>query len=171
MRPRPAILLTLAYGAGLATGLLRFGTPLGAAAILAGAPVLGGTLPTVFATGAMLGRLSGEVAWLAERSACTSRIPEGLLRTRIRLIEPARPDGGSVLVQPVGAGCWGAVQASWPQRRPVMAGLEVVAEGRWIARAGPAERPGGTFAVKSFGATSGHPSPGARSAHRSRQGE
>lgn len=162
MRPRPAILLTLAYGAGLATGLMRFGTPLGAAVVLAGAPLLGGALPTIFATGAMLGRVSGELAWLAERAACTSRIPEGPIGLRILLIEPAGADGGRVVAQPVGAGCRGAVQASWPSRRPVAAGLEVVVEGRWIPRAGPGGRPGGILAVKSFGAPAGHPAPGAR---------
>ena len=34
MRPRPALLFTLAYGAGLATGLLRFGNPIGVLLLL-----------------------------------------------------------------------------------------------------------------------------------------
>ena len=74
MKPRPAILLTLAYGAGLATGLLRFGDPLGAAAVLSrGCHLAGQGLATMFVTGAMLGRVSGELAWLAERSELCRR--------------------------------------------------------------------------------------------------
>lgn len=162
MRPRPAILLTLAYGAGLATGLLRIGEPLGAAAMLAAAPLAGRTLPTVLAIGAMLGRVSGELAWLAERSRCTTRLSEGKLRVRLRLVEPAGADGGRVEVQPLGAACRGAVSASWPQRRPVAAGLEVLAEARWIPRPGVAGRPGGILAVTAIDTPDGTPSPGAR---------
>ena len=162
MRPRPAILLTLAYGAGLATGLLRIGEPLGAAVLLSAAPLAGQGLPTVFVTGAMLGRVSGELAWLAERSRCASRLPEGSGRIRLRLVEPAAADGGRVEVQPLGAPCWGVVSASWPRRHPLAAGLEVTADARWIPRPGVAGRPGGTLAVTSVGTPAGVPSIEAR---------
>ena len=47
MRPRPAILFTAAYWAGLATGLLRFGAPAGVAVI---AMALGFVLAPAFAS-------------------------------------------------------------------------------------------------------------------------
>ncbi len=162
MRPRPAILLTLAYGAGLATGLLRFGTPLGAAVVLAGGPMTGRPVAAVLAIGAMLGRTSAEVAWLVERSSCAARLPGASLRVRIRLLEPAGGNGGRVLVQPLGAGCSGPVSASWPALHPMVAGLEAEAEGPWIPSRGPAGRPGGTLAVRSVSPSGGTPSAGAR---------
>jgi competence protein ComEC len=162
VRARPGILLTFAYGAGLATGLLHFGTPLGTAAILAGAPLLGGQLPTILATAAMLGRGSAELALASDATRCTARLPAGRVRLRLRLVEPADSAGGRLTVQPVATGCVGPVAASWPPRRALAAGLEVTAEGIWIPRAGPAGRPGGTLAVGSIGVPEGHPSPGAR---------
>jgi competence protein ComEC len=162
MRPRPAILLTLAYGAGLATGLLRFGTPLGMAGLLAWTPRAGRTLPGLLAAGAMLGRVSGELAWLAERRSCASRLPEGPVRLGIRLLEPAAPEGGRIAVEPVGAGCRGSLSASWPRGQQLPAGRTVIARGRWIPRPGPGGRPGGTLAVASADSASGIPGAGAR---------
>ena len=162
MKPRPAILFTLAYGAGLATGLLHFGTPLGTAVVLSGAPVFGGSLATVFAAGAMLGRVSGELAWLSERSKCAAALPRGPIRVRLRLIEPADAAGGRVMVQPLGTGCSGLVSASWPARQPLGAGIVARVVARWIPSPGPAGRPGGTLAVRSLDLADGHPRSTAR---------
>ena len=162
MRPRPAILLTLAYGAGLTAGLLHFGTPLGTAMILAVPTMSGGALSAVLTTGLMLGRVSAEVAWLIERSRCTARLPAGALRLHLQLLEPVSGEGGRALVEPLGAGCSGPVSASWPVGQPIDAGFETLAEGRWIPARGPAGRPDGTLAVRSTGRPSGTPSPGAR---------
>lgn len=158
MRPRPAILLTLVYGAGLATGLLRVGTPLGTAALLAVGPLSGQTLPTLLAVGGMLGRISAEGAWLLERLRCTARLPPARLRLRLKLLEPAEDEGGRVTVQPIDAGCIGPVSASWPSRTAMGAGLEVTVEGGWVRRAGPAGRPDGTLAIRTVSSPRGRPS-------------
>lgn len=162
MRPRPAILLTLVYGAGLATGLLRFGSPLGAAALLAAGPISGRALPTLMAIAGMLGRVSAEVAWLLERPRCATRLPPGRIRLDLELLEPAPSEGGRVMVRPLAAGCTGPVSASWPSGMPLGAGLEVAVEGRWIPRQGPAGRAAGILAVVSMSKPHGVPSAGAR---------
>src|ERR1700674_2124300 len=162
MRPRPGILLTFAYGAGLATGLLHFGTPIGAATVLAVAPLLRHQLPTILAAGAMLGRVSAELAWVVEGWGCASRLPPGRIGLRVRLLEPADPSGGRPMVSPLAAGCTGSVTASWPAGHPMAAGLDAVVEGIWIPRSDAAGRPGGTLAIRSIGPPSGEPSPGAR---------
>ncbi|HYC30701.1 MAG TPA: hypothetical protein VEB59_00345, partial [Gemmatimonadales bacterium] len=61
MRPRSPVLVTLAYGAGLATGLLRFGAP-GAATLALGAVAV--AVPARFrivAAAAAGGRVIGEL--------------------------------------------------------------------------------------------------------------
>jgi len=156
------MLLTLAYGAGLAAGLLRFGAPLGTAMILAGPAMSGGPVAALLSTGVMLGRVSAELAWLIERSRCTGRLPAHQLRLRLRLVEPVGAEGGRVFVQPIAAGCSGVVSASWPAGQPIAAGFDAQVEGRWIPGAGPGGRPDGTLAVRSAGRPSGTPSLGAR---------
>jgi hypothetical protein len=67
VRLRPAILFTTAYGAGLATGLLHFGGPAGVLAVpLVALFARRKPLFTLLAAAALLGRLSGEIAWLRE---------------------------------------------------------------------------------------------------------
>src|SRR5204862_83449 len=76
VRPRPPLLFTFCYGAGLATGLLRFGTPFGALLICAlllglmqlGAPLLLGGAPS---RGGRLRTLLGQ----ASRSLYGARAP------------------------------------------------------------------------------------------------
>jgi competence protein ComEC len=162
VRPRPAILLTLVYGAGLATGLLRFGSPLGAAALLAAGPISGRGLLALMAVGGMLGRVSAEVAWLLERPRCTTRLPPGRMHLDLELLEPAPGEGGRVMVRPLAAGCTGPVSASWPSGMPLGAGFEVAVEGRWIPRRGPAGRAAGVLAVVSMSKPHGAPRAGAR---------
>jgi len=162
VKPRPAALLTLAYGAGLATGLLRFGSPLGAAVVLAAGPVSGRTLPTLMAMAGMLGRVGAEVALLLERPRCTSRMPPGKMRLDFQLLEPAPSEGGRVMVRPLAAGCTGPVSASWPSGMPLGAGFEVTVEGRWIPVRGPGGRAAGTLAVISMSKPRGVPAAGAR---------
>ncbi len=160
MRLAPVIPLTLAYGAGLATGLLRFGTPLGMAVVLAAGPASGHPLAAVLAIGVLLGRTTAEAAWLAERQSCASRLPAARMRVRLRLIEPISAEGGRVLVRPE-ASCSGVVSASWPRGRSIGAGFDVVVEARWIPDSASA-RPGGTLAVLRAGAATGPPAFGAR---------
>lgn len=162
MTPRPALLFTLCYGAGLATGLLRFGTPLAAIPIL-GAAVLGGRpLPVLLAAAASLGRASGELARVAESERCPARLRAGRLRLTVRLAEPVAVEGGRVQVEPVGAGCTGGVAARWPAGAAVAAGVTSRVEGTWIPRPGTAGRPGGMLVVRGAGPPRGSPSLGAR---------
>jgi len=160
--PRPALLFTLSYGAGLATGLLRFGSPLGAAAILGAAIAGGRPLPVLLAAGAAIGRVSGELAWTAEGDRCAARLRAGHLRLTVRLAEPADRGGGRVQVEPLRAGCTGEVAARWPAGLAVAAGYVTLVEATWIPRPGTAGRSGGVLVVKGAGPPGGTPSLPAR---------
>ena len=138
MTPRPALLFTLCYGAGLATGLLRFGTPLGAVPILGVALAGGRSLPILLAAGATIGRASGELARVTEAARCPARLRAGRLRLTVRLAEPVAIGGGRVQVEPVGAGCTGAVAARWPAGAAAPAGMTSRVEATWIPRPGTA---------------------------------
>jgi competence protein ComEC len=162
LRLRPAILFTAAYGAGLATGLLHLGAPWGVVAVsLAAASFARKPFVTLLAAAALLGRLSGEIAWLAEPGRCAARLPQGRLSISVRLLEPADAAGGRLNVQPL-SGCSAPVAAMWPLHHALDAGLSVAVVGRWIPRPGVAGRPSGTLIVSTIGAISGRPSPGAR---------
>lgn len=158
MSGRPAILFTAAYGAGLATGLLHFGGPVGVAvfsvvvALLTRQPLI-----TLFAAAGLLGRLSGEIAWLHEGSQCAARLPPSPIRLSVRLLEPADSLGGRLSVQPLAAACAGAVTARWPPAHPREAGRVVSVVARWIPRPGVIGRPSGALVVLSMGKASGLP--------------
>ncbi|HEX3235524.1 MAG TPA: DNA internalization-related competence protein ComEC/Rec2 [Gemmatimonadales bacterium] len=162
MKPRPSILLTACYGAGLATGLLHFGSPLGMAVLLLAAPLIGGPLPIVLSAAAAAGRVTGELAREGERTRCPARLPPGRLRLTIELLEPAPREGGRLMVKPVGTGCVGAVAARWPPGRPADAGLHGPAVAVWIPAPGPGGRPAGSLAVIEVGPLGGHPGLAAR---------
>jgi competence protein ComEC len=160
---RPAILFTTAYGAGLATGLLHFGGPLGVVAVtLAAALLARKPLVTLLTAAALLGRLSGELAWLREADQCAARLPAGRLIISARLLEPADSVGGLLSVQPVRAGCTGPVSSRWPSGHPMDAGFVVEVTGQWIPRPGAAGRPAGTFLVAEVASSAGRPAAGAR---------
>lgn len=162
MRSRPALLFTLCYGAGLATGLLRFGSPLGAVGILGAALAAGHPLPVLLAAAASLGRASGELAWVAERDRCATRLRPGRVRLTVRLDEPVLAGGGAVQLHPVGAGCTGEVAGRWPGGTPVAAGYTSRVDGHWIPRPGVVGRAGGTLVVTGAELARGPPSIGAR---------
>lgn len=162
MKPRPPILLTVAYGAGLATGLLHVGTPAAVAAVSLGLALSGQPLARLIGTGAVLGRLGGELAWMTEASACTRRLPERPLRLRIRVLEPSDGSGGRIAILPLRAGCTGKVVARWPRRFPAKAGAEFSVIGSWVPRAGRGGRPGGSLMVVEARALASHPSLSAR---------
>jgi competence protein ComEC len=160
--PRPAILLTLAYGAGLTTGLLRFGGPAGAALVLvsivAWAAVRRWPVPLLLAAAALLGRGSGELAWVAEAGTCAARLPAGSLRLAVRLREPAPLEGGRLDVTLVRAGCRGTVAARWPANDARPAGITAKVEATWVPRPGIAGRAGGILVVRGAGPGEGTPS-------------
>ena len=163
MRMRPAILFTTAYGAGLATGLLHFGAPLGVVAVtLAAALLARKPLATLLTSAALLGRLSGELAWLREADQCAARLPAGRMILSARLLEPVDSSGGLVTVQPVRAGCAGPVSSRWPSGRPMEAGLIADLTAQWIPRPGVGGRPSGTLVVSVVSGGDGRPGATAR---------
>jgi competence protein ComEC len=157
VRPRPALLFSLCYGAGLTTGLLHFGSPLGAVLVLAACLAAKRPLPLLLAAGATLGRASGELAWMAEATSCASRLPPGRMTLTVRLVEPASVEGGRVQVVPLGARCSGEVAARWPAGTPADAGLESKVDAAWIPRPGPAGRTDGILVIRGADAPSGRP--------------
>ncbi len=162
MTPRPALLFTLCYGAGLATGLLRFGTPLGAIPIVGAAILVKRPLPILLATATAFGRASGELARAAEGERCTARLPPGRWRLSVRLAEPVTNAGGRVQLEPLGARCSGEVAGRWPPGTAAAAGLTGRVEATWIPRSGTAGRPGGMLVVQGADRPTGTPSPSAR---------
>jgi competence protein ComEC len=163
MRLRPAILFTTAYGAGLATGLLHFGAPLGVVVVTAVAALLiRQPLATLLMCAALLGRLSGELAWVQEAQQCAVRLPAARLRLSVRLLEPADSTGGQVAVQPVHAGCSGPVAGRWPAGSRMDAGLVVQVTGQWIPRVGVGGRPSGILVINAASGRAGRPGAAAR---------
>lgn len=160
MRARPSILFTSAYGAGLATGLLHFGGPFSVLALLVGLLALPRIpLAGLLAAGGLLGRLSGELAWLRDAGQCATRLPSGRFRISLRLLEPSDSAGGRLHAQPLGAFCHSPVTVRWPSDQPVEAGRTAETEARWIPRPGPGGRASGTLVVSAVTRISGVSSP------------
>ena len=134
------------YWAGLATGLLHFGGPLGVTALSLGLALSGRPLSFLVGGGLLAGRLSGELAVLLEREQCTARLPAAELRLWARVLEPADAAGGRITLAPE-AVCRGKLSARWPRSRPVQAGARARIVARWIPRAGLGGRQSGTLVV------------------------
>jgi len=152
LKARAGVLLTVFYGAGLATGLLHFLSPVGVLGITGVLVCLiRRPLATTLGSALILGGLSGLVARMHEADACSSRLPEGSVRISVQLLEPVDSAGGRVEVLPVGAGCHGSVGARWPRGVASPAGARVLATGRWMRRQEPTLRPSGTLVVAKVG--------------------
>jgi competence protein ComEC len=165
VRPRPAILFTAAYWAGLATGLLRFGAPAGVGAIALALGFAWRPLGIVAGGALLAGRLAGELAVVAEKENCTARLPLQPVRLRVRLAEPVDSTGGKVLLAPA-AGCRGTVTARWPRRTPLIAGATAEVTARWVPRPGLGGRPGGTLMVTGVRILVARPGPADRLRNR-----
>jgi len=167
---RPPILFIATFGAGLATGLAHFRTPLGVIAVIAvaagaaliGTGLVGRALGPLFAGAALLGSLHGTVARVRDRSSCAARLADGPVRLAVRLTEPVFDEGGRVQLLPLGTGCVGEVPARWPPRRPADAGAEADVEARWIARPVWTGRAQGTLVVGQARVRRTDPEPGER---------
>ncbi len=132
MRPPPlVVLLTLAYGAGLVTGLSRFQAQ-GCVAITVLALVLRTRQVTWLALAAGLGIVAAATArWRAEGS-CASRLPATRLAVELRLEEPVGPEGGLARAVPHAVRCAGAVLVRWPRHHALAAGALVQVQGSWL---------------------------------------
>ncbi len=150
VKPRPVIVLASSYGAGLATGLLHFGVPVGVSLVLVAVicwrPF---ALAHVLVAGFLLGQLSGSVASARARNHCAALLPAGEIELRVRLLEPARRLGGPTEVRPIVSRCHGAVRARWPSGEVAEAGREATVRARWIPPRDAPSMPGrgGTLLV------------------------
>jgi competence protein ComEC len=163
--PRPAILFTAAYWAGLATGLLRVGAPTGALLVAVGLGFVSRPLGFVVGGGLLAGRLGGELASVMERERCAAVLPAGRLRVRVRVLEPLDSAGGRVTIAPL-AGCRGEVTARWLRGQSVEAGSRADVAGRWMPREGMWGRASGTLVISEARILESHPGPADRLRNR-----
>jgi competence protein ComEC len=163
VRARPPILLTAAYGAGLATGLLRFTDPPIVVAVgLVVAFLVRRPRTTLLTAAVILGSLSARIAWLHEMGSCASRLPAGRLHLPVRLLDSAGPEGGRLDLRPFQAGCHGSVTGRWPAGQEAPAGAVFTITGKWIPRTGVAGRPSGALLVTDARQASARATPGER---------
>ncbi len=149
MMRRPIVPVVVCFGAGLATGLLRFSAPAMAYLVLAAVVVAGrrswiGWLGAV----ALTGRLLGVALSHAEEEQCSARLPEARMEIAARVLEPVDSVGGMTRLAPRGAGCRGSTPARWPRARPVGAGSDVRVVGRWIRGEERGGRPTGRWHIE-----------------------
>lgn len=162
MRPRmkPAILLLVSYGAGLATGLLRFGDPaVVALVLLLAAAWFWRSTVLVWCVVALLGRGSGELALRLDARECRTRLAEGPIQLDVRLLEPVNPDARVGRVSIHSARCAGTVDARWPGIAEVTAGTSGHVTGRWIRRPDRGGRADGMLLVQQFETVGASPTP------------
>ena len=130
----PALLLLLAYGAGLATGLTRFQAP---SRVVLGIALLAVLLwfarrrAVLWPLAALLGLGAGTVARAQDAASCTARLVAGPIQLTLHLLEPVAPDARVTAVRLTGQSCGGTVRAHWPARLVLPAGARVRATGRW----------------------------------------
>ncbi len=148
---KPAVLLLLSYGAGLATGLLRFGdTAIVAMVVLIAAVWWWRSTLVVWCVAALLGRGSALVALRLDAAACRVRLEEGAMRVDLRVREPVTPDARIARVSIESLDCHGTVDARWPDQLEVAAGTLGRAEARWIRRPERGGRADGMLLVQGF---------------------
>lgn len=147
MTGRPAVLLPVMFGAGLATGLLRFSAPYEALLLVLALALLIWRPARFLVAVAGLGYLAAILAWQREADLCTARLPPGPVRLLLRAAEPVGAEGEQIATVPYTRACGGSILARWPARNPVGAGTRAEVRGRWVARAGVGGRPGGMLII------------------------
>lgn len=156
--------LTLAIGAGLATGLAHFPDPLSVAvATLAAALLLGRLSCSVVALALVAALAWGHALRSRSPASCAAVMPLGEQRFQVRLVDPGI---GTSRVMPLGLGCDGVVRARWPRNVRIPAGTTARISARWLPRRGALDRPQGTLQVRSMASVQGRPSLLARSRTR-----
>src|SRR5690606_9440615 len=121
MSPGPGVLIPLVFGAGLATGRLRFWIP---ACVVALLWAVGVRSPParLFAAVLALGALTGAATRALDARSCAARMREGRVEALIHSRDAAS-GRGLVRLRLVGAGCLGPVDARWPNGARVAAGV------------------------------------------------
>ena len=151
MRPPPVLLLLLAFGAGLATGLARFPDPrvLIPALVVAAALARQREVWGLLLGAALLGQLSAFIAWQGESTRCTSVLTQGPFSLTVVPIDPPPVANGRVEAEVIG--CRGAVVVRWGLAAgQVHVGVPMSIRGTWYPRPdGIFDRPGGTLIVAS----------------------
>ncbi len=154
MTPRPAPLLLVTFGAGLATGLAHFGDPLRVAAVLLTAGWMGRRGLVGFgALAAVLGFLAGWVVRRQDERSCAARLPAGAVTLDARLLEPVLPDARLARAEVLRSPCTGEMLTRWPRETSLDAGATVRMEGRWLPRPAAWGRAEGLFLVSEYQAT------------------
>ena len=143
-----AVCITLAYGAGLATGLAHFPAPVSVGLVVG--PLLfarARALRVVSAVALLLGAMGGRLAATRDAASCAGRWPARDFAVTLRAEEPVDSGGTKTAATPVGAGCLGRITVRWPRTMQASAGTMVDATGRWRPRPGRFGRPSGVFVV------------------------
>lgn len=165
MKAAPALQVPAAYGAGLLTGLLRFGAPAAVGWVLI-VVLLGRRSPYLATLGmvGLFGSAVGGFAWRIEAGECAARLPAQRMRLTVRLTERVDDAGGRIGVVPQRAGCRGSIVARWPAGEPLPSGAQAEVVAQWVPRPGRAGRADGTLAVRSVeqSARESQPSPADR---------
>ena len=153
MKPPPVVLLVLALGAGLATGLARFWDPRLVIPALLVAAFMARRRSTLglLAGAALVGRCLAVIAWRGESLRCAAVLPRGDLRLTVVPIDPPPVEQGRVEAEVMGRGCVGPIVVRWPIRAAVVVGAPIAVSGTWLPRPdGPFDRPGGTLVVRTL---------------------
>jgi len=146
--PRPIVLFTACFGAGLVTGLLGIAEVLHASVLLVVAVVLGHRTVTLLVAAVVLGMGHGTAARLFDATRCSGLLPAGPVSIEVRLQDPGRE--GMVSAVPVGAEkkCSGAISVRWAGQEEWGAGQRVHIRGRWVVRPGRGGRPDGVLVAQ-----------------------
>ena len=143
--PSGAVILVVAYGAGLMTGLSRFLDPVVTVPILlAAAWVMRRSAVAVASITLAMGIAVGASARGSARGNCAGSLPLGEQRLLVRTVDPGMYAGRVSLP---GRSCHGDVMARWPATVRVGAGHEVMLRGRWLSRPPRLGRPDGLLLV------------------------
>ncbi len=130
--PPGAVLIPMVYGAGLATGLVRFQAPaLGVVVMLIGAGLLKRHVAlSVLASIGALGVLCGWAARSVNQRGCAATLAEGRIVIEAVLLEPVG-GGGIAAVDPRQVTCRGELAARFAPAMKAPAGAIVRIEGDW----------------------------------------
>lgn len=146
--PGGALLLAIAFGAGLVTGLSHFPDPLSVClATFAAWWLLPKPAQRALGAALLLGLAHGRQAVRDADGHCARLLPTGESSLLVRTVEPGLDAARVRVMAPT---CQGVVSARWPDGAAIAAGREVAVTGRWIPRAGLLGRPGGTLVIRAI---------------------
>jgi competence protein ComEC len=161
MVKKPAVLLLMSYGAGLATGLLRFGDWWFVAVALL--PCFWWHRPgMLWALVALSGWAEGWLVARLEAGQCAAALRPGPAAVQARLIDPVLNDAPVARVALLRLPCRGEVDARWPAGAELGAGSVVRVIGRWIPRPDQAGRARGLLLVREWETRATSPAPAER---------